>query len=43
MIIGVNCVCMFMVVEFRNVLDEVKGVIVFNVKCGNFMFYLVIR
>lgn len=41
-IVGVNCKCIFSVLDFRNVLDDVSGVIVFNVKWGNFMFYFVI-
>ncbi len=42
-IIGVNRVRTTSVSEFRNALDEAKGVIALNVKRGNSTLYLVIR
>jgi serine protease DegQ len=42
-IIGVNRVRTSSVAEFRNALDEAKGVIALNVKRGNSTLYLVIR
>ena len=42
-IIGVNRVRTSTVAEFRNALDEAKGVIALNVKRGNSTLYLVIR
>lgn len=42
-IIGVNRVRVASVADFRNALDEAKGVIALNVKRGNSTLYLVIR
>ena len=42
-IVGVNRVRTSSVAEFRNALDEAKGVIALNVKRGNSTLYLVIR
>lgn len=41
-ILSVGCGCVINVVEFCEIFDGVKGVIVLNVCCGNVLFYVVI-